>query len=95
VLLLLGAAATVLCVAAAAHLEPVVRDMGSSTVTRAVAWDKQDARIRKEAAHGATEVKYTPLHAPALAEPFFTRNYSRDWVAQCVSHWYGVTRITR
>jgi hypothetical protein len=95
VVLLLGAAATVTCVAAAIHLEPVVRDLGADAVVRAVAWDKQDTRIREEVARGATVVKYRPVRAPALAEPFFTRDYAKDWVAQCVSHWYGVTRITR
>lgn len=94
-LLLTGAAATVFCLASAAHLVPVVRGMGTDTVVRSAAWDKQDSRIRHEVAHGATAVTYTPLRAPALAEPFFTRTYSRDWVAQCVSHYYRVNRITK
>ncbi|MFE2147175.1 hypothetical protein ACFXA3_36525 [Streptomyces sp. NPDC059456] len=84
-----------LALAALAVLVPGVRQLTTATVTRAAAWDAQDSRIRTEAAHGATDVGYRPLHIGSLAEPFFTSAYPRDWVAACVSKWYGVDRIHR
>ncbi|MGW8780593.1 hypothetical protein ACWGNM_21410 [Streptomyces sp. NPDC055796] len=80
---------------ALAALVPSVRQLTTATVTRSVAWDAQDARIRREAARGATDLGYRPLHIGSLAEPFFTSDYERDWVAGCLSHWYGITRIHR
>lgn len=91
----LAAAATVTCLGAAAHLLPVVRGMGSTTVVRAQEWDRQDALIRKEAAGGARVVTYRALQVPMLAEPYFTHDYAKDWVAQCVSRYYHVTRIQK
>lgn len=76
-------------------LVPNVQQLTTATVTRAAAWDAQNSRIRTEAAHGATDVGYRPLHIGSLAEPFFTSAYPRDWVAACVSKWYDVDRIHR
>lgn len=91
-----GAAAGCLALASVAVLVPDVRVLTSATVTRAVAWDAQDSRIRTEVARGATDVGYRPLYIGHLsAEPFFTGNYERDWVAACVSKWYGIDRIHR
>ncbi|MFD9516562.1 DUF6056 family protein [Streptomyces sp. NPDC059979] len=95
-LLVTGAvAAGCLALASVAVLVPNVQRLTTSTVARSVAWDAQNARIRTEAARGVTDVGYRPLHIGGLAEPFFTRDYERDWVAACVSKWYGVDRIHR
>ncbi|MEV7614217.1 hypothetical protein [Streptomyces sp. NPDC089799] len=85
------------CVALAslAVLVPGLQRLTTATVTRSVAWDAQNARIRAEAARGATDVGYRPLYIGNLAEPFYTSRYDRDWVAACVSKWYGVDRIHR
>ncbi|MEU3778454.1 DUF6056 family protein [Streptomyces sp. NPDC032472] len=91
------AAATVsagcLALASAAVLVPNVQYLTTTTVTRAAAWDAQNSRIRKEAARGAADIGYTPLHIGNLAEPFFTSAYERDWAAACVAKWYGIPRI--
>ncbi|MFF5448709.1 hypothetical protein [Streptomyces sp. NPDC012888] len=84
-----------MALASAAALVPHVQQLTTATVTRAVAWDGQDARIRAEIARGATDVGYRPLYVGGLAEPFFTAAYDRDWVAACVAEWYGVDRIHR
>jgi hypothetical protein len=78
-----------------ASLVPEVRKITTVTVTRATAWDKQDKKIRRQVRKGATEVKYQPLTIGNLAEPFFTRTYSRDWVAACASGYYRVDKINR
>ncbi|MFI8360941.1 DUF6056 family protein [Streptomyces sp. NPDC085612] len=90
-----AAVAGCLTLASVAVLVPAVRDLTTATVTRAVAWDAQNTRIRAEIARGATDVGYRPLPIGNLAEPFYTRAYDRDWVAACVSRWYGVDRIHR
>ncbi|MEW2416461.1 DUF6056 family protein [Streptomyces sp. NPDC046866] len=82
-------------VASAAALVPNVQHLTTATVAHAAAWDAQDARIRREAARGATDIGYTPLRIGGLAEPFFTADYERDWVAACVAKWYGIPRIHR
>ncbi|MFJ6785844.1 DUF6056 family protein [Streptomyces yangpuensis] len=88
-------AALCLTVASMASLVPALQQLTTTTVTRSVAWDAQNARIRAEAARGATDVGYRPLPIANLAEPFFTSDYRRDWVAACVSRWYDVDRIHR
>ncbi|MEU7725401.1 hypothetical protein AB0B78_09160 [Streptomyces sp. NPDC040724] len=88
-------AASCLALASVAVLVPNVRELTTTTVARSVAWDAQNARIRSEAAQGGNDVGYRPLYIGALAEPFFTGDYDRDWVASCVSNWYGVDRIHR
>ncbi|MET9886503.1 DUF6056 family protein [Streptomyces sp. NPDC006430] len=88
-------AAGCLALASVAALVPNVQQLTTATVARSVAWDAQNSRIRTEAARGATDVGYRPLHIGSLAEPFFTGNYERDWVAGCMSKWYGVDRIHR
>ncbi|MFD3936548.1 hypothetical protein ACFWSF_24515 [Streptomyces sp. NPDC058611] len=88
-------AAGCLTLASVAVLVPDVQRLTTATVTRSVAWDAQNARIRAEVARGAPEVGYRPLHIGSLAEPFFTGTYERDWVAACVARWYGVDRIHR
>ncbi|MGW7437591.1 hypothetical protein [Streptomyces sp. NPDC054849] len=88
-------AAGCLALASVAVLVPDVQRLTTTTVARSVAWDAQNARIRAEAARGARDVGYRPLYIGGLAEPFFTRSYERDWVAACVSKWYGVDRIHR
>ncbi|MFJ3203302.1 DUF6056 family protein [Streptomyces sp. NPDC086989] len=88
-------AAAGLALAGLAVLVPGVQQLTTATVTRAAAWDAQDSRIRTEVAHGATDVGYRPLYIGSLAEPFFTSAYPRDWVAACVSKWYGIDRIHR
>ncbi|MBT2540263.1 hypothetical protein J7E99_06005 [Streptomyces sp. ISL-44] len=84
-----------LALASVAALVPNVQQLTTSTVARSVAWDAQNSRIRTDAVRGATDVGYRPLYIGTLAEPFFTGNYERDWVAACVSKWYGVDRIHR
>lgn len=84
-----------LALASLAVLVPSVERLTTATVTRAVAWDAQNFRIRTEAAAGATDVGYRPMHIGSLAEPFFTSSYERDWVAACVANWYGIERIHR
>ncbi|MET9640532.1 DUF6056 family protein [Streptomyces virginiae] len=88
-------AALCLTLAAMASLVPHLQQLTTTTVARSIAWDAQNTRIRAEAARGATDVGYRPLHIASLAEPFFTTDYDRDWVAACVSRWYGVDRIHR
>ncbi|MET9852837.1 DUF6056 family protein [Streptomyces sp. NPDC006450] len=95
VLLACAGAAGCLALVSMAALVPELQRLTTSTVARSVAWDAQDARIRAEAGRGATDVAYEPLYIGSLAEPFFTRNYERDWVSSCVSKWYGVDRIHR
>ncbi|MFE3289028.1 hypothetical protein ACFXJJ_38805, partial [Streptomyces sp. NPDC059233] len=84
-----------LALAALAALVPSVQQLTTTTVTRAVAWDAQNSRIRSQAARGATDIGYRPLHIGSLAEPFYTSAYDKDWVAACVSKWYGIERIHR
>ncbi|ARE73088.1 MULTISPECIES: hypothetical protein [unclassified Streptomyces] len=88
-------AATALALASLAVLVPNVKQLTTATVTRAVAWDAQNSRIRTEAAAGATDLGYRPMHIGNLAEPFYTSDYRRDWVAACISDWYGIERIHR
>lgn len=88
-------AAGCLALASVAALVPSVQQLTTGTVARSVAWDAQNSRIRAEAARGVTDVGYRPLYIGGLAEPFFTGDYERDWVAACVSRWYGIDRIHR
>ncbi|MFE1832005.1 DUF6056 family protein [Streptomyces yangpuensis] len=88
-------AALCLTVASMASLVPALQQLTTTTVARSVAWDAQNARIRAESARGATDVGYRPLPIGNLAEPFFTSDHRRDWVAACVSRWYDVNRIHR
>nr|WSX47995.1 DUF6056 family protein [Streptomyces sp. NBC_00974] len=90
-----AAAAGCLALVSVAALVPEVQRLTTATVTRSVAWDAQNSRIRAEVARGATDVGYRPLYIGNLAEPFYTADYRRDWVAACVSKWYGVDRIHR
>ncbi|MFD9338011.1 DUF6056 family protein [Streptomyces sp. NPDC060028] len=90
-----AAVAGCLALASVGALVPDVKELTTTTVTRSVAWDAQNSRIRAETARGATDVGYRPLYIGSLAEPFFTGSYERDWVAACVSKWYGVDRIHR
>ncbi|MER6393729.1 DUF6056 family protein [Streptomyces sp. NPDC059382] len=80
-------------VASVGALVPAVQEMTKDTVYRSLVWDKQDARIRKEVSRGATDVMYKPSYIGKLAEPYFTKNKDKDWVAQCVSKYYGVEDI--
>ncbi|MFE0647892.1 DUF6056 family protein [Streptomyces sp. NPDC059534] len=89
------AVAGVVAVASTVALVPAVRTLTTTTVARSLAWDAQNARVRSEVAAGARKVTYHPLPIGYLAEPFFTPAYPRDWVAQCVSRYYGVERIER
>ncbi|WP_150261123.1 DUF6056 family protein [Streptomyces venezuelae] len=84
-----------LALASLAVLVPGVKQLTTATVTRSVAWDAQNSRIRTGAAAGAADLGYRPMHIGNLAEPFFTSDYRRDWVAACVSAWYGIERIHR
>ncbi|MFD9408135.1 DUF6056 family protein [Streptomyces sp. NPDC059989] len=88
-------AAGALTLLALAALVPSLQRLTTATVTHAVAWDAQNSRIRAEAARGAEDLGYRPLYIGSLAEPFFTSDYARDWVAGCVSKWYGIDRIHR
>ncbi|MER5203920.1 hypothetical protein [Streptomyces sp. NPDC002825] len=87
--------AGVVAVAGTAALVAPTRTLTTRTVVRSVAWDRQDARIRAEAAAGREEVTYRPLFIGGLAEPFFTIVYEKDWVAQCAARSYGVDRLRR
>lgn len=84
-----------LTAASLAALVPTVRTTATQTVSRSVAWDRQNARIRAGIADGATEVTYRPLLIGGLAEPFFTEVYARDWAARCAATYYGVDRLRR
>ncbi|MEV6952536.1 DUF6056 family protein [Streptomyces sp. NPDC051183] len=84
-----------LALASVAVLVPDVQQLTTATVSRAVAWDAQNSRIRAEAAKGATDIGYRPMYIGNLAEPFYTSDYRRDWVAACLSKWYGIHRIHR
>lgn len=88
-------AAGALTLLALAALVPNLQRLTTAVVTRSVAWDAQNARLRSEIAGGAEDVGYRPLYIGALAEPFFTSDYGRDWVAACVTKWYGIERIHR
>ncbi|MFE5732456.1 hypothetical protein ACFQ7A_16310 [Streptomyces sp. NPDC056528] len=88
-------AAGAVAVACTAALVAPVQTMTTRTVARSLAWDRQDARIRAEAAAGAREATYRPLFIGGLAEPFFTPVYERDWAAQCAAAHYGVDRLNR
>ncbi|MFG2988170.1 hypothetical protein ACGFZK_02465 [Streptomyces sp. NPDC048257] len=88
-------AAAGLALASLAVLVPSVKELTTTTVTRAVAWDAQNSRIRTEAAAGGTDLGYRPMYIGSLAEPFFTSDYERDWVAACIANWYGIDRIHR
>ncbi|MFD3531611.1 hypothetical protein [Streptomyces sp. NPDC058664] len=88
-------AAGAVAVAGTAALVPTVRTLTTQTVARSLAWDRQDARIRAEAAAGRTDVTYRPLLIGGLAEPFFTKVYARDWAARCTAAYYGVDRLSR
>lgn len=88
-------AAGAFVLASMAVLVPEVQKLATTTVTRSVAWDAQNARIEKEARQGSTDVGYKPLYIGNLAEPFYTKNYQRDWVSACVSKWYDIDRIHR
>ncbi|MFE5942301.1 hypothetical protein [Streptomyces sp. NPDC056480] len=79
---------------AAALVQPVYA-LTTDTVVRAAAWDRQNARIRAEAASGARDVAYEPLLIGGLTEPLFASSYERDWAAQCTATYYGVDRIHR
>ncbi|MFJ6099410.1 hypothetical protein ACIQHY_00130 [Streptomyces sp. NPDC092359] len=72
-----------------------VRTLTTKTVARSIAWDRQDVRIRAEAAAGRREVTYRPLLIGGLAEPFFTEVYADDWAARCAAAYYGVERLVR
>ncbi|MFB6631498.1 DUF6056 family protein [Streptomyces sp. NPDC056362] len=87
--------AGVVAVAATAALVAPTRTLTTTTVARSLAWDPQDAAIRAGAAAGQRVAPYRPLHIGGLAEPFFTRTYTRDWVAQCAARYYGVERLRR
>ncbi|BCJ43230.1 hypothetical protein GCM10010168_00280 [Actinoplanes ianthinogenes] len=82
-------------IAGVVSLVPRVESLRDATTARAALWDKQDARIRRQAAEGVTVVGYKPLNIANLAEPFYTSTYSRDWVSACASTWYGVDRLKR
>jgi hypothetical protein len=88
-------AAGVFAVYAMATLVPTVDSLAHDTRMRAIVWDRQDERIRSEVADGATEITYQPLYIGGLAEPFFTKTYSRDWAANCAADYYGVQRLVR
>ncbi|UWE12192.1 DUF6056 family protein [Actinacidiphila bryophytorum] len=89
----LSVLATAVCLSSMATIVPALRDMTGSAVVRAQAWDRQDAAMKHQARDGVTDAAYHPLPVGYLAEPFFTRTYSRDWVAACVSQYYRVQRI--
>ena len=84
-----------IAVGSTAALVRPVYELTTSTVVRASAWDRQNARIRAEIAAGAREVAYRPLLIGGLTEPLFASTYKRDWAAQCTSRYYGVDRIHR
>ncbi|MDV5145638.1 DUF6056 family protein [Streptomyces sp. SBC-4] len=84
-----------IAVGSTAALVRPVYELTTSTVVRATAWDRQNARIRTEVAAGAREVAYEPLLVGGLTEPLFARTYERDWAAQCAATYYGVDRIHR
>lgn len=88
-------AAGAVAVGSTAALVRPVYDLTTSTVVRATAWDRQNARIRAEVAAGAREVAYRPLLIGGLTEPLFARTYERDWAARCTATYYGVDRIHR
>ncbi|KQX52958.1 MULTISPECIES: hypothetical protein [unclassified Streptomyces] len=87
-------AAGAVAVGSAAALVQPVYTLTKDTVVRSVAWDRQNTRIRAEAA-GAPDVAYRPLLIGGLSEPLFASSYARDWAAQCTATYYRVNRIHR
>lgn len=87
--------ASVASLGAVGSLVPTVQETAKDTVTRSVDWDRQDLLVRKKSAEGSKVVPYRPLPIGGLSEPYATRNYSRDWVAHCISGYYRVERIER
>jgi hypothetical protein len=63
-------------------------------VSHAHAWDRQDQRMRTQAAAGPHTLTYKPLHLAKMTEPF--RHHGRaTWPAVCIADYYGVQRITQ
>ncbi|WP_424212281.1 DUF6056 family protein [Streptomyces sp. BI20] len=92
-LALAGGLVTALTLLSVAALVQPVRDLTTATVSRSLTWDRQDERIRALAARGERDVEYRPSYIGGLAEPYFTKNEAKDWVAQCVAEYYGVDRV--
>ncbi|MET7299762.1 DUF6056 family protein [Embleya sp. NPDC005575] len=72
----------------------IMRDLTTSTVTRAQQWDAEDARTRAQVRGGATVVTYDPHRIGGLAEAFMVPR-GKDWAAGCVARYYQVDEVVR
>ncbi|WP_223281458.1 DUF6056 family protein [Streptomyces antnestii] len=79
----------VVCLGLAVSLAGLESDMAA----RASAWDRQDARMRAQAAAGARVIPYRVLPISKMTEPFGHDGHKK-WPAYCVARYYGVQDIT-
>lgn len=73
-------------------LLPSALDLSSDVRTRAEGWDRQNARIVREARAGQRDVVYTPAPIGGLVEPFFY-DPQHDWQVPCISNWYRIDTL--
>ncbi|WP_309485373.1 DUF6056 family protein [Streptomyces sp. WELS2] len=79
----------VVCLGLATSLTELNSDMAA----RARAWDRQDARMRSQAAAGARVLPYKRLPIRKMTEPF-GQGGRKTWPALCVARYYKVQNIT-
>ncbi|MGW4240088.1 DUF6056 family protein [Streptomyces sp. NPDC004749] len=79
----------VVCLGLAASLAVLESDMAA----RARAWDRQDSRMRAQAAAGARVLPYRRLPISKMVEPFGQDGH-KTWPALCVARYYRVQGIT-
>ncbi|MGW6746066.1 DUF6056 family protein [Streptomyces sp. NPDC055025] len=90
---LTAAAGAAVCGAVCFQLASPLGQLGHDIRVRAERWDRQDLRLRTEAARGARIVPYTRLPISGMGEPFGGPG-PRTWPAGCVADYYHLERIT-
>ncbi|MEV7680667.1 DUF6056 family protein [Streptomyces sp. NPDC088341] len=90
---LMAAACAAACGAVCFQLASPLAQLGHDMRVRAERWDRQDLRLRTEAARGARIVPYTRLPISGMGEPFGGPG-PRTWPAGCVADYYHLERIT-
>ncbi|MFD7896796.1 DUF6056 family protein [Streptomyces sp. NPDC059743] len=88
-----AAACAAVCVAVCVQLAFPLGQLGHDMRVRAERWDRQDLRLRTEAAQGARVLPYARLPISGMAEPFYGPG-RRPWPAGCVADYYRLDRIT-